>query len=189
MIVVFDFDKTLTYSDTLFGFYKEFSKNPLKFVFLILCGLLNRFGIFTNDTCKKFGIFLFIRGKSKDEVLDVGRKYIEKIKFREEIFQKVREYIENGDRVFIVSASYEEYLINLKKIFGPNISIFGSKLKFTDGKVSGLQMNCFGERKVEVLKNIDVLSVDIFYTDSIYDKPLMEISKKVCIVKGNSRSI
>jgi len=49
MIVVYDFDKTLTYKDTLFGFFLEFSKNPLKIVSYISLMILAKFGFISND--------------------------------------------------------------------------------------------------------------------------------------------
>ena len=69
MIIVFDFDKTLTFKDTLFGFYKIVNKNSsiflIKRLLLLIGAFLYKFKIIDNDSLKSFGIFLFLKGKDK----------------------------------------------------------------------------------------------------------------------------
>ena len=67
-IIVFDFDKTLSYSDTLFGFFSSAGKkniaHPFKIVIYLFTMLLTKFKILSNTYMKNIGIILFLRYES-----------------------------------------------------------------------------------------------------------------------------
>jgi len=184
MIVVYDFDKTLTYKDTLFGFFKSFSKNPLKIILYFIAMVLAKFKVISNSALKKFGVFLFIRGKDKDEVQRVSKEYAKSIKTNK-IYDEV-ETISQKNRVLIVSASFEDYL---KELFSKRVQIVASKLEYKDNKVSSVLFNCYSKSKLEVLKQMGVLKIDRFFTDSYSDKALAEISQEIVIVNKDDTMV
>ena len=63
-IVVYDFDKTLTYKDTLFGFFKFATKKnilyPYKLSIYVLYMILTKSNFITNSKLKDIGIKLFL---------------------------------------------------------------------------------------------------------------------------------
>ena len=63
--------------------------------------------------------------------------------------------------------------------------MLAAKLEYTNGVVSGLQQNAYGQQKVELLNKHGINRVDIFYTDSFSDGPVMDISTVVYLVKNN----
>ena len=182
MIVVFDFDKTLTNKDTLFGFYSKANKRNFLFfskrVILIFFAILFKMKLISNDRLKWVGIYLFLKGKTRTEMQNTGKKYAQTIqlnKVYEDVFLKTPR-----ENRIIVSASLEEYL---KPLFGGE-RIFASNLLYRDEKVIGLNRNMYRDRKKEQLKRVGTEKIDVLYTDSFADKPLMEISDKVFLVSG-----
>ena len=174
MIVVYDFDKTLTYKDTLLGFFLSFSKNPIKIFSYFFLMVLTKFKLISNDALKEGGVKLFLKGKSKDEVERVAKNYAKTIKTN-----KVYKEMSFEDRVLIVSASFEEYL---KPLFPESVEIVASKLKYKDNKVEGVLFNCYSYKKVSVIKQKGIHFIDILYTDSYSDMPLIKISKQAFFV-------
>lgn len=74
----------------------------------------------------------------------------------------------------------------LLKIICDRIGIkhyIGSDIDPVNGKINGI---CYKEKKVDYFREVygDV-EIDELYTDSMSDKPLMEISKNVFMVDGN----
>lgn len=187
MKVIFDFDKTLTEKDTLFGFYKQVDGNnklfTLKRIILLLFAFSFKLNIISNDMLKKIGVFMFLKGKTKREITMASIDYAKSIPLNN-IYEKHYLSFLPQERM-IVSASFEEYL---QHIF-PNEIIIGSKLSFDSNKVSGIEINLYGYKKKHKLAQMGINSIQLFYTDSYADKPLMEISKKVLLVERKSITI
>lgn len=183
-VVVFDFDKTLTEKDTLYGFYKAAAGSvwffKLKYVILIVFALMYKFGIISNTRLKKIGIYLYLKGVSKYNIKEIGEKYAKSIKLNYIYDEVFPEY--TNDNVYVVSASFEDYL---KPIF-PHIPVAGSKLLFdSQDKVKGIELNMFGENKRRYLNSLGIKKIDLLYTDSITDKPLMDMASQIHLVKDN----
>ncbi|MGB9773630.1 MAG: HAD-IB family phosphatase [Bacteroidota bacterium] len=183
MTVVFDFDRTLTERDTVFRFYKEFSKNIVKLTILTVSMIFSKIGILTNATIKKIGVHFFLLGLPEKVVIEKGQKYFSKIRLREDIIARLEKHVANGDKVVVLSASYECYISALRSRWN-DVIVIGSKLAIDkDGKVQGLSFNCYGENKLEALQRSGIHSVDILYTDGFADRAIMRISKKVIVVR------
>lgn len=183
--IVFDFDKTLTYHDTLFGFLNlAASKNvlyPIKIVVYFIAMVLSSLKLITNSSLKSLGIRLFLKGKSFDEISDISEKYVSQI----ECNDLYKEYnFETTDNIYIVSASFYAYL---KPLFPDNVVIYASRLEFQNKHVFGLKDNCYEERKLQVLLEKGISHIDVLYTDSISDYPLVQISDKTVLVRKNKR--
>jgi len=182
-MIVFDFDKTLTQKDTIFGFYQNAAKSKRKFKILLpgyyLIAVLTKLGILSNTTLKKAGIRFFLKGYNIDALERIGKAYASSIKLNEIYYSHFLEY--NTDEVIIMSASYDIYL----KYLFPEYKVVASKIKYNNaGKVEGLDENIFGQQKLNWLLKNNIKIIDTLYTDSFSDKPLMSISKCTYLVKN-----
>lgn len=182
--VVFDFDKTLTKKDTLTGFYREASARNmfyLKYPLLLTAAVLYKCGIISNDSLKKTGVQLYLKGFKKDEIEKIALNYSKKIQLNE-IYQK--DFLKySPDRVIIISASFEEYL---KPLF-PEYKVIGSTLVYSKNKLTGLSTNMYGAKKKEWLLGQNINQVDVFYTDSYSDQPVIDLSHRVYMVEQGSK--
>lgn len=182
-MVVFDFDKTLTYHDTLYGFYREADgKNiffPVKRIALIFSAVLYKTGLISNDLLKEIGIALFLKGKSRNEIDQIAKRYVRKIEFNK-IYKG--NYLETPQQNrMIVTASFEEYI----GILLPTEWIVASKLSYKENKVTGLERNMYKTKKKSALLNLGIDKIERFYTDSESDSSVMELSEKVFMVSGD----
>lgn len=187
-MIVFDFDKTLTDKDTLFGFYKEASISELKFnvklPLLWITALFYKLGFISNDTLKKMGVWLFLKGYKKSDIQKFALQYSSKIELNEIFKNDFSKY--PSQNVIIISASFEDYL---EPLF-PGYKVVGSTLEYDEETLVGINTNMYGERKREWLLNQNIDRVKEFYTDSFADQPLIEISDMVYLIdKGSKREL
>lgn len=178
-VTVFDFDKTLTDKDTLFGFYRAAAGSErlffVKRLLLMAAGVVYKAGGISNDRLKRMGIHLFLKGKTRGELEDAARRYSETIGLNE-IYTKHYETAD-GEK-WIVSASPEIYL----KYLFPGEQVAGTTFIFSGEKVTGLDKNMYGGEKKRFLNEQGIRSISELYTDSYSDKPLMDIAEKVFII-------
>lgn len=180
-LVVFDFDKTLTKGDTLLGYYALVNEKDLKFrlkrLMLFGAALCYKLGIIDNDKLKQLGVKLFLCGFGREWLEAKAREYANRIKLNQVYDQNFLSTPKESR--MIVSASFEIYL---EELF-PDEKVIGSELVFSQGRAVGLKKNMFGEAKKKYLREEGIQYVDCLYTDSYSDLPLMEIAKKVLLVK------
>lgn len=185
-VVVFDFDKTLTTHDTILPFFVFCaSKRPLRFLFLPLyyaCKVLSKLGVITVQKEKEVGLLLLC-----------PRRYAEFKVLAEEFAAKLRSgalngvyssdfarYERSGVRLIIASASFQEYL---QHIF-PKHEVIGSVCRVSaEGFIEGLAHHPYKQKKVEALTMNGINEIDVFYTDSVADMPVAEMSRTVKWVK------
>lgn len=182
MYAVFDFDKTLTNHDTLFGFYRAANKKSYSFLMkrtlFLGVALFYKLKIINNDQLKKFGVFLFLKGKSREHIREIAKEYANQISLNNIYKNNFLKYSEN--QRIIISASFEDYL----RFLFPNENVIASSLKYKNGIVVGIERNMFGNAKPESLIKEGINKIGVFYTDSFSDKPLMEYSIQVYLVKS-----
>jgi hypothetical protein len=181
-VVVFDFDKTLTYKDTLLGFYRSVSRralfHPLTLLYLV-CPILHKCGGLSNDRLKGAGVALFLAGMSRQALTAGAKSYAETIALN----RIYREIFAHTPRPIVASASFEELLTCM---FQPPAIVVGATLSYNSrGEVVGLEQNCHGPQKVTRLNAIGISSIDKLYTDSFSDVALMKISREVYLVAGD----
>jgi len=181
-IIVYDFDKTLTYNDSLFGFYRCCNSGfsfYLKTIFFILFIILYRLRFITNDSLKEWGVFLFLKGKKKEYLKTCGKEYFKKIK-KNSLYDTIKN---SRNIVYICSASFGEYLESFNN---SQIKVLGSDLNYDEHDcVVSLKFNCYGHNKLIKLRDFKLNKIDVFYTDSFVDKPVMDISNIVYLVDGD----
>jgi len=183
-VIGYDFDKTLTYNDTLLGFFCESAPKNLfylpKLMVYFIGMVSSKFGFISNTDLKKMGVFLFLKGKTKEAVEEAALRYRKKIKFNklyhDLTFEEEKEHI-------VISASFEEYL---KVLFPSHVKVVASKLAYKDGKVYGLERNCYADAKKEILRKEGVERLALFYTDSYSDLSIAKMAEKTVVVKGDT---
>jgi len=183
-LVVFDFDKTLTYRDTLLSFYIHTSKKNFKFPIKLSCyiGLmiLSKLKIISNDFLKIKGFNLFLRGLKDNYIEYKAKNFVSKIDYND--LYKTFNFKTKNKKIIIVSASYEIYL---KHIFSKNVKVYGSKFISTKGIASKFNFNCYSTNKNYILQKNGIKSIGTFYTDSYSDISLAKISKQTIIVNND----
>ena len=88
----------------------------------------------------------------------------------------------NNTKYYVVSGSFEDYI---KPLFPNSVCVIGSRLTQDHGDRTILGFNCYGEGKLMALSNLGVDHIDVFYTDSYDDLPLVKISKNTIVVSGD----
>jgi len=183
-VVGYDFDKTLTYKDTLLGYFCECAPKNFFYVPKLACYFVGmvaaKLGLLSNTDLKKVGIFLFLKGQSKEDVEAAARKYQNKIEFNR--LYKELKFEEDFEHI-VISASFEEYL---RILFPSHVKIVASKLAYKDGKVVGLARNCYSSAKEAMLKEEGIKKLTLFYTDSYSDLPIAKMAEKTVVVKGDT---
>lgn len=180
---LFDFDKTLTFKDTLFGFYEICNDGKISFfkkAIYFTASLLNYTNLISNTTFKKIGVKLFLVGKNKSEIESYSTQYSKNILLNEVYFNEFKKC----KNKIIITASFENYV---KKIFDndDSVIIYGSTLIYDQNlKVLGLKNNLYGFNKKKYLINEGYKCFNSFYTDSMSDKYLFSMSKNIYIVNN-----
>ena len=191
-IVVFDFDGTIIARDSFVMLSNYFAKKAFKKLLLIrLLFLLYNYKIISNTILKKL-VFKYIWGRIhvheiEQALQNICRFLKEDGSINEIVLNKIKEHIMNNDDVIVVSASPDQIVrLFLNEILNVGIKILGTKLLVDEhGYLSGLQFNLYGKDKAYILKTLGIPVIDIFYTDSYEDSPLMRMSKQVNLVDGN----
>ena len=174
--IVFDFDKTLNYKDSLQElFLQEMSavKFPLR-VYYFLLAVFSKFKIISVRKEKELMIKLLFQS---DEAV-FAKKCQEQAKHLSlnPVFNKVNKYVEEGDRVIILSAS-SEYL--LKEVFkGVNVEILGTTFCSNNRKIQRINQHPFSNEKYDLLIKHGISNVDEMFYDSHNDECLIPLCKK-----------
>lgn len=183
-VVVFDFDKTLTYNDTLFGFFLTATEKniiyPIKVFLYIFSMILAKLKVLSNKNMKRIGIELFLKGIDKVKFQSLSLDYSKKIKLNK-LYHNF-DFTSNNE-IYIVSSSFTNYLTPL---FPKNITVLGSEFIFKEEKILGLSFNCYESFKANILLKKGITKIDILYTDSYSDYSLACISEKIIIVNGDN---
>lgn len=182
MITIFDFDKTLTKKDTLFGFYKicvkySFIKKVLLYFYVVFM-IAQKYNIISNTALKKIGIKFFLEGQHAKTIRKFAKEYSMQIELNNVSIKEFKKY----ENPYIISASFSDYI----SILFPKTKIYGTELLYDKkNRVKGLKRNCYYNEKYNILKEDGIIKIDAFYTDSINDMPLAEISDTIYVVKQN----
>ena len=179
--VVFDFDKTLTKRDTVMGFLVMASGKrliPFRILILLFFAVLHNLGLIDNDRLKKTGIDLFLKGMTERSIKQKAEAYAAGIELSG-IYGS--EFVSKYPGAIIVTASFEDYI---RPLCRDNL-LLSAKLEYTNGLVSGLKQNAYGSQKAALLEKHGINRVDIFYTDSFNDRPVLDMATVVYLVKNN----
>lgn len=177
---VFDFDKTLYIHDSTVMFYLYcLKKYPRLFKYLpkeSIEFIKFKLKIIPKKAFKE-GFFKFV-----DLIDDIDKEVdefwkINKSKIRTELIQK------NGNKKVVISASPEFILKGICKEIGID-TLIATNIDKNTGKFTG--NNCYGEEKVvRFYEKFGNIEPEAFYSDSLSDQPMADISKKSYLIKKN----
>lgn len=185
--VVFDFDNTLTTYDTIFPFlfYTNKDVGLTLYIKKVICTFLRlcyRLKFISNSQLKDLAVKLLLGNYSSQQISVSAKGFFDSIKFHEAVYQQLEAAVmDNNKAVYISTASFSDYIDMMKGKF-PKLIIQASKLRYQDGVIKGLRFNNYGSDKVSFWKNI---GIDVFYTDSLSDLPLAEISKNIIHISND----
>lgn len=176
---VFDFDKTIYYSDSTKDFiFWCFRRHPMTLLHVPIIGYyaakfyLFHIGTKTQFKEKMYGFLKHIDGES-----DVEEFWKEKIGGIKPFYREI-----HRDSDVIISASPEFLLKPLEEKL--KITVIASSVDIKSGRYSGV--NCHYDEKLrrfyEAYPNG---RIDSFYSDSYSDEPLAKIADRAFIVDGD----
>jgi len=185
-IAVFDFDGTLTTKDTLLEFIKfACGKRKFFFGFLLYSPILvlMKLRLYPNWKTKQKIFSFFFKGMEYQRFQELGRLFADKIDTfrRDEIIEILKTHLNNGDTVYIISASIDEWVRPWCTKFALT-GVLGTKVEVSsNGFLTGrfLTKNCYGQEKVNRLLQVEcdrsnyILHV---YGDSRGDKEIMDFA-------------
>lgn len=179
----YDFDNTIYRGESildLFFFYMKKNPSMARYLPMMLAGLVKyKLRMITiEQLLEAYSLFAekFFYGLEsfQDDMVEFWDKHMHKI--------KPFYYAQREDDDLIITASAEIFLrelfqrLDIKNYIGTEIDEQTAKIVFL----------CFRANKIEAFrKRYPDAVIDNFYTDSLNDKPLMDLSTKVFLVKGN----
>ena len=177
-LVLVDFDGTLTRHDT-FPLFIHFVLGKRFFVWLpaiIWHVFLMKAGLLSAQKTKERILALALRGWERGKVQQAGRAFIarlfenEKASFRPGALDRIRRHREAESRVFVVSASPEEWVVPFAEALG--IECIATRLEYNEqgftGKFAG--KNCTGDEKVRRIKAL-IPDISAYYIEAYGDSP------------------
>ncbi len=184
-LVLFDFDGTITRTDTLLHFL--FFTTPwflflFRFLYLVPTLIMYKIGFISNDVAKIKLLAVFFKGKSETFFVENGQKFAtEKLPslIKTEAQKIIDTYRQQQATIFVVTASLRYWLEPWCK--KNDISLICTELQFVEGHFSGSynQKNCNGEEKlIQIQQRIDLSSFRkiVAYGDSRYDLPMLSLA-------------
>lgn len=181
---VFDFDNTIYDGECcidffLFAFRKKrtFSRYIPLAVYSLVLYKLNKLPISKVEEVADSLSHVLV--KYKDEASNLIQEFwkTHQHKLKDKILDKI------GEDDIIITASPGVLIDGIKDKLRTN-NVVCSKLDVNTGKLSFL---CMGENKVKAFKELyPNISIDEFYTDSMSDKPLIDIADNAFFVKGKN---
>jgi HAD superfamily phosphoserine phosphatase-like hydrolase len=158
MIVIFDFDETLTLRDStrplFFYLGRRFGKSNLAFIGAYLLYRLKALG---EHGFKSFLIRHYLKGLSLEQVERATSEFLEhwgKENMNVDIEVKLREHLEAQDTVYVASANFDFLIREFCRTRNVN-QYYATVLEVVDGKFTGAINGAIvkGKEKVRVLEN------------------------------------
>lgn len=186
-LVLFDFDGTITYKDSLIEFIMyAVGKSAFYFGMLRLSPMLvmYKLKLIHNQKAKEKMLSYFFKDISREDFNKIATQFaLEQIDtiVRKKAIDKILWHQKEGHSVVMVSASIECWLRPWCEKY--SIELIGTKLAFIDEKFSGMfeGKNCYGiEKENRVRQQYDLKEFDTIYAygDSAGDKELLGLADK-----------
>ena len=184
-LALFDFDGTITNKDSFLEFIKFYKGSKSFIIGLIVLSpvlLLYKVRIIRNWKAKERVMTYFFKNESVKEFCLKSTQFSLKIiptMVKPEAMQAIIHHLGKGDKVIVISASFENWLTDWCKSL--KLELIGSKIEVRDGFITGKieGRNCYGIEKVIRLKeylDISQFSEIYAYGNSKGDLPLLELA-------------
>ncbi len=182
-IAAFDFDGTITWSDSFLPFLRHavgFARFWSGLAILSPWMAAYAAGRIANDRLKERFLTTYLKGWSETELDAAAKSFCKSGMARlvnRDAMERLRWHADQGHRILIISASPEFYLRVWAETAGVD-DVIGTRLDMSNGRVSGRLTgpNCHGEEKVRRFESqVGPFSeLEVFaYGDSKSDLPLL----------------
>lgn len=187
-LALFDFDGTLTISDSFVPFLR-YSSSRLRWLvgssLLLPVSVAYRLGALRASPARELASLVAFVGRSEKLLRELGVSYAREIlpaRIRPEVLRRLRWHLERGDQVAVVSASLDFYLDPWCATEG--VDVLCSRLTSHRGFLVGsfLGEDCSGEAKVRRIQETYDLSTysQIWgYGDTVEDFPMLRLADHV----------
>lgn len=187
-IAVFDFDGTLTTKDTLLEFIAYACGAWRLYVGLLLLLpllVLMKLHLYSNSKAKERLFSFCFRGWSYADFKACGQRFAAKVDTfrRDDVCQLLQQHLQRGDRVYVVSASIEEWVRPWCELHGIH-NVMGTQVETdADGRLTGRfsSKNCYGQEKVNRLLQAEPHRDTYYlyaYGDSSGDTAMLNFANK-----------
>lgn len=184
-LAIFDFDGTITKKDSLLEFIK-FYRGDYKFYFgLVLLSpvlVLYAFKIIPNWRAKEIVLSYFF-GNEDEDVFSLRCKAFAENKLpllvKSSALKAIKKHQSNGDRVVVISASAENWLMHWCQQHG--LELIATQLEVKNNKITGKidGLNCYGIEKrnrLEAYLKVKEYKEIYAYGDSSGDKDILALA-------------
>lgn len=180
-IIVYDFDKTIYNGETNLDFTKFMLKKKIYLLPIILYYSLKSLVYIKNLKKSKEILFSFLKGYTKEELDKLSEEFWEDRmnSIFPYFYNEIEKNKKEADKLILISASPTFILQYISKKLGFD-DLIATDFEFKNNKFTSniLGENCKGKNKVNKLNKLYTEYEFIsFYSDSISDKPLYDISK------------
>ena len=186
-LALFDFDGTITSSDTLLAFTR-FAVGKKRYLsgmlYLALPLVLNKAKVLSSHRVKETFLTHFFKDWKlidfEQRCQQFDRDVLPDL-IRPQAMAAIRTYVERGDRTIIVSASPENWIIPWATQWG--VEVIATKVEVRDGRLTGkiAGKNCNSEEKVSRIRqhlNLSDYQEVFVYGDSSGDAAMLELGTK-----------
>jgi HAD superfamily hydrolase (TIGR01490 family) len=184
-LVLFDFDGTITTSDTMFLFTR-YAVGDTKFLtgmaFLALPMSLHKLGLISAQKAKEIFLTHFFEGTDLAEFDRLGKAFAETripAFIRPAAAEAIRAHKQAGSRIVVVSASAQDWMKHWA--LNEGLEVLATRLEVIDGKITGkiTGCNCNGEEKVSRIREhvtLSDFSQIVAYGDTKGDLPMLALA-------------
>lgn len=186
-LALFDFDGTISFNDSFASFLK-YSINKKKLYlgafYLAPFIIAYKLKILSNQKAKEKVLNYFYNGMAKNDFNALCESFSNEILpklCKQSAIKCLQNHKQNGDKIVIVSASLENYLLPWCQKYG--YDLLATKLEIKNGLITGYidGLNCYGEEKVRLIKqNYDLSEFSRIYAygDSKGDLPMLALANE-----------
>ncbi|MFN3874207.1 MAG: HAD family hydrolase [Ignavibacterium sp.] len=198
-LFAFDFDKTITFSDTILPISKHLCKHyksNYKFLLIQLSYLLFRMNIISSKSFKENIIKILLKGKNVTEVESQVENFFVRYQselFNPDIMKIIAEEKKLGNKVIIISSNLNLFINPVKNFLAVD-AVFSTKVKVVDNIIQDSieSENCSGAEKAKILKGyVSQFLFDeiISFGDSYGDFEMLKVSDKSYIADYRFNSL
>ncbi len=184
-LALFDFDGTITTKDTYTKFIMASTPKfrlVLGYIFLLPVIFLYKCNLFPASKLRPIITWVSFKNRKQSDISSITTDFVNNYLptvIRNKMLQKIKWHQNNGDEVYVVSASLSPYLNLWCSEHG--IKVLCSELELINGKFSGkyISGDCSGDRKVSIIHsklNLSVFNKVFAYGDTNEDLAMLSLA-------------
>ncbi|MBW1886215.1 MAG: haloacid dehalogenase-like hydrolase [Deltaproteobacteria bacterium] len=186
VLALFDFDKTLISRDSFRLLAEMGARSAFERWLLFVYAASAKLGWIDNRRYKTLVLYRIWRGRpagEREELIDAHGSAMRALSI-DAAWMRLRAHLENGDRVAVLSASPEFYLVPYIASISPEVAVHGSMVLETPEalRVENLYRERKAARAAELIERYEPSRV-IVYTDHRDDIALMRLADHVVLVR------